>query len=76
MMQDTGYGNALPTGEGVLPFTDLEEAVAAVHAINGDYERHRRTARNIARDSFNYDVVLGSILDHVGLTAPNRARRG
>ncbi len=75
IMQDTGFGNALPSGEGLLAFADLEDAVEAVRSVNGDYERHRHAAREIARECLNYDVVLGSILDHLGLRAPNRTRR-
>ncbi len=42
--QDTGFGNVLPTGEGLFAFSTADEAAAAVEAINADYERHRRAA--------------------------------
>ena len=39
--QDTGFGNVLPTGEGLFAFSTMDDVVAAVDEINGDYERHR-----------------------------------
>ena len=75
VQQDTGFGNAIPTGAGVFGFSDLEGAVAAVEAINADYDRHRRAATEVARCFFNYDVVLPDLLDHAGLDVPVRPRR-
>jgi GT2 family glycosyltransferase len=75
VVQDTGFGNAIPTGVGLLPFTSVEEAAAAIEAVNGDYERHRRAAIDVARQYFNYDVVLGRMLDHVGLANPSLPTR-
>jgi hypothetical protein len=60
--QDTGFGSYLPTGCGLFPFTSTAEALAAVDAINGDYERHSRRAREIAREYLNFDVVLSDII--------------
>ncbi len=76
--QDTGFGNALPAGEGLLAFADLDGAAAAVEAVVADPKRHRRAALEIARDHLNYDVVLTSLLDHVGIAVRHRAspRRG
>lgn len=67
--QDTGFGNTLPTGEGLFSFATMDDILDAVDAINADYERHSRAASAIARDYFNYDVVLGGMLDAVGLSA-------
>jgi GT2 family glycosyltransferase len=73
IMQDTGFGAALPTGEGLLSFTDTDSAAAAVDDVAADGKRHRRAAVEIARDHLSHDVVLGAVLDHVGL--PSKARR-
>ena len=67
IQQDTGFGNAFPTGKGVFGFSDLDGAVAAVEAVNADYKGNCRAATDVAREFFNYDVVLGDLLDHVGL---------
>ena len=69
VVQDTGFGNALPTGEGLFAFSDLDGAASAVEDIVADPARHRAAAREIAHEYLNYDVVLGAILDHVGLPA-------
>lgn len=73
IQQDTGFGNAIPTGRGVFGFSDLDGAVAAVEAVNADYEGNCRAATEVAREFFNYDVVLVDILDHVGLSFPGRS---
>ena len=67
--QDTAFGNVLPTGEGLFSFATVDEAAAAVDAINSDYGRHRRAASAVAREYFSHDVVLGRLLDEVGLRA-------
>ena len=73
IQQDTGFGNAIPTGRGVFGFSDLDGAVAAVEAVNADYEGNCQAATEVAREFFNYDVVLVDILDHVGLGRPGRS---
>jgi ABC-type multidrug transport system ATPase subunit len=72
--QDTGFGNILPTGAGLFPFTTVEEAVDAIKLINGDYERQRQAARRIAEEWFDSDVVLGQLLRDLGLPVPGRRR--
>jgi hypothetical protein len=67
--QETGFRNVLPTGAGLFGFTTVDDAAAAVEAINGDYERHRRAARGLAREYFNAEIVLGRMLAEVGLSA-------
>src|SRR3954452_56542 len=74
VLQDTGFGNALPTGEGLFAFNDVEEAAAAIKEIEADPARHRRAARDIATEFLRHDVVLGDMLDHLGL--PSRERVG
>jgi hypothetical protein len=65
--QDTGFGNVLPTGRGLFAFSTMDDILAAVDAVNSDYELHRRTATELAREYFNYDVVLPRMLSEVGL---------
>lgn len=48
VMEDTGIGNRLPTGEGLLLFRDMDEAVAAVAEIDANYGLHARAARALA----------------------------
>lgn len=59
---DTGFGEDIPAGEGVLAFSTLDEAVAGVEELRTGYERHRRAARALAEDLFDSDRVLGRLL--------------
>jgi hypothetical protein len=63
LVQDTGAGKRYPLGEGLLPFRDLEEAVAGAAAIARDYDRHSRAARSLAETYFDSDLVLGRFLE-------------
>jgi len=74
VVQDTSFGSFLPTGEGLLPFDDLDGAICAIEAVNADYERHRRGATEIAREHLDSDVVLRAMLDRCGVTPPVRQR--
>jgi hypothetical protein len=65
--QDTGFGNVLPTGKGLFAFRTLEDALAAVDAIETDYAGHCRAAREIAAEYFDAERVVGSLLERAGL---------
>jgi len=67
VVQDTGFSEILPTGEGLLGFTTLDEAVAAVTAVESNYTRHQQRAREIARTRFDSSVVLGKLLNRIGI---------
>ena len=73
VVQDTGFGSALPTGEGLFAFSTVEEAAQALDEVLTDPVRHRRAARDIAREYLSHEVVLGKMLEHVGLS-PNLRR--
>lgn len=78
ILQDTGYGNFLPTGAGLLPYDDLDGALEAIEMVNADYQRHRRAAADVAREYLDSDVVLRAMLERCGMSAPvaGRARTG
>ncbi|MDQ4134524.1 MAG: hypothetical protein M3179_15285 [Actinomycetota bacterium] len=65
--QDTGLGGLVPTGQGLLTFSTVDEAADAVSAVSGDWPRHARAARAIAEEHFNSDRVLGSLLARLGV---------
>jgi hypothetical protein len=69
LAQDTGFGDALPTGEGLLVFTDERDAAAAADAVLDDYERHSRAARELAEEHLDSNRVLERLLERVGGTA-------
>ena len=67
VVQDTGFSDIIPAGEGLLPFSTLDEAEQAIAAIERDYARHQQAALAVAREHFDAKLVLGQILEDVGL---------
>ena len=65
VIQDTGFGCALPTGTGLLPFASAPEAAAAIAAVVGDYGRHSGAARRIAEERLRAEDVLAELLGRV-----------
>ena len=63
VVQHTGPSTFLPSGEGLFRFTTVEEAAAALEAVNADYQRQCRAAREIARTWFDARRVLEHILN-------------
>jgi GT2 family glycosyltransferase len=68
--QDTGFGENLPTGRGLFAFTDLESALAALETIESDHDASCRAAADIARQCFDYRVVLTRLLADAGIDGP------
>jgi hypothetical protein len=67
LAQDTGLAGHLPSGEGLLFFSTIEEAEAGAAAIAAEPERHGRAARAIAEEHFDARRVLGRLLDRLGV---------
>ena len=65
--QETGFSKHIPCGEGLLPFSTIDDALAAVESLNSDYARHSRAARSIAAEYFESGKVLSRLLTSVGL---------
>lgn len=68
LVQDTDFSRHLPTGEGLLAFRTLEEAVRGLDAITADYARHCAAARKLAEKWFDAPTVLHSILERAGVS--------
>jgi hypothetical protein len=67
LVQDTGFSDRYPVGEGLLSFRTLAEAINGAECIARDYASHCQAARLLAETWFDSDKVLGSLLDEVGL---------
>jgi len=67
LVQDTGLGDTLPVGEGLITFSDLGEAVAGVEQIAMEPARHGQAARRWAEEHLDSDIVLGRLLAVVGI---------
>ncbi len=67
LVQETGFSRCLPSGEGLVAFRTLDDAVDGARRIANDYDGHCQAARDIAEKYFDSDKVLGRLLDEVGL---------
>lgn len=67
IMQETGFTKHYGGTAGLFAFTSLGEIVEAVKMINADYAKHSRAARQIARDVFDAEKVLSSLLERAGI---------
>ncbi|HEX4644813.1 MAG TPA: glycosyltransferase family 1 protein [Verrucomicrobiae bacterium] len=63
LIEDTGLGDWMPSGGGVVPFSNLAGAKHGIADINANYERHCREARNLAETIFATDKVLPPFLE-------------
>jgi hypothetical protein len=73
IVQDTAFDRALPTGEGLLAFHTLDDAVAAFEVVLADYPRHCAVAREIAQEHLRAGKVLVELLDYASASASTRA---
>jgi glycosyltransferase involved in cell wall biosynthesis len=65
--QQTGFTKNYGGKDGLLSFQRVEEIADAVKKINAEYAKHSRAARAIAREVFEAEKVLSSILDRAGI---------
>ncbi|MGD9762440.1 MAG: glycosyltransferase family 1 protein [Candidatus Binatia bacterium] len=63
IVQDTGWSAHYPTGAGLFAFDTLEQALAGLAAVEGDYARHCEAARAVAAREFAARAVLQKLLD-------------
>jgi hypothetical protein len=62
-VQETGWTLHLPSGEGLLAFSNMAEAIDGIARIDGNYHHHARQAVEIARAHFDARVVLPALLE-------------
>ena len=62
LAQDTGLAGHFPIGVGLLTFSDLDGAEAAVDELQRNYTVHARAAREVAEAFFDSNIVLGNLL--------------
>src|SRR5215217_2908406 len=58
VVQDTGSGSVIPTGQGVLIFRLREDSAGALREVDGDIRRHAQGAREVAAEHFDSARVL------------------
>jgi hypothetical protein len=67
VLQETGWSDFVPAGEGLLAFSGEDEAAAALEAVEGDWARHAARARGIAEEFLSAPVVAGRLAQQSGL---------
>jgi hypothetical protein len=65
IVQDTGLAGELPVGAGLLTFSSPSEAVAALRAVERDYDEHAQAALALAQEHFASSRVIGRMLEEV-----------
>jgi len=65
--QETGFTKFYGGNVGLLSFRTLDEIAEAVKSINADYAKHSRAAYALAREVFEAEKVVSSILDRAGV---------
>jgi hypothetical protein len=76
IVQDTGFSESLPCGEGLFAFNNVDDILKAVEEIGRDYKRHCGAARRMAEEYFDAEKVLRTRLQACDLPVPvTRASR-
>ncbi len=63
--QETGFSRFLPNGEGLLAFTTVDDAAAALELVAAGYATHRAAARALAEEALAANVVLSRLLERL-----------
>ncbi|HEY4257761.1 MAG TPA: hypothetical protein VGM66_11155, partial [Candidatus Udaeobacter sp.] len=67
IIQETGFTKTYGGEAGLLSFRSTSEIAEAVKRINADYAKHSRAAYEVAREFFEAEKVLKSILNRANI---------
>lgn len=62
VVQDTGFSSWLESGDGIVPFNDLDEAISGIEHVRSRYRHHCRAALEIVEAEFEARSVLADLL--------------
>jgi hypothetical protein len=65
--QNTGFEKFIPARLGLVGFDDAASAVEALRAVDADYARHARAAREVASEYFDAVRLLDEMAGIIGL---------
>jgi len=68
VVQETGWSEYIPAGDGLLAFSTLEEAADAIADINDHYAEHQAAARALAEQFFESKKVCADLLAQAGIS--------
>lgn len=66
IMQSTGFEDHVPAGKGFLTYRTMDEAVAAIAAVEDDYLSHCDAARSLAEERMDGARLLAEMLAVAG----------
>jgi len=67
VLEDAGMGDLLPSGAGVHFFSSIDEAADACERVIRDFANQQRLARRLAEEYFDSAVVIGQLLQRLGV---------
>jgi hypothetical protein len=67
VVQETGFSEHLPTGEGLFAVNNVAEAKDAIETIEANYQLHSKRAIEIANEYLDTKVVLKNFLNELGV---------
>lgn len=62
VVQDTGFSRIIPSGLGIVSFTNEEEALNGLESVLGNWEKHSQEAVRLASEYFDSHKVLHKLL--------------
>lgn len=65
IVQDTGFSENLPTGNGLCCFKDMNDIKEHIRSVNSDYAFHCKKAKELAIAYFDGKIVLNSLLNNL-----------
>ena len=65
LLQETGWSQWLPEGQGLVAFRSPEEAAEKAREMERNYARHARAAEEIAQEHFSAERAIGQALRHL-----------
>lgn len=67
ILQDTGFSNHLPVGEGLFAVNNVHDAQEAILEIESKYDWHSQKAWEIACEYLEAKIVMKKFLDEIGI---------
>ena len=65
VVQDTAWSRFIPSGEGLIAFTTMEETVEGLRRVADDPVRHRKAAYEVAREYLTPERVLTPMIESI-----------
>lgn len=75
VVQDTAWSKYVPPGDGLIPFTTMQEAIDGLQAVAADPKKHAAAAYEIAREYIAPDRVLPPMLETIFSAKREQAHR-